>query len=91
MAMLWATYHGKRLVNSHGGFALPNWRGWSLPPTRDAERLASAIRPIYPVRYVLVHPNLGSVGPGSPSGAHAGQFVPTLALAHTFGPMSCTA
>jgi Interleukin-like EMT inducer len=87
-AMLWATYHGKRLVNGHGGFALPNWEELVFAAdARDPERLASAIRTIYPVRYVLVHPNLGLGRTWEPIWElmHAG-LVPTLTLAHTFGP-----
>jgi hypothetical protein len=59
-AMLWAVSHGKRLVNGHGGFALPNWEELvAAADARDPQRLASAIRTIYPVRYVVVHENLG--------------------------------
>ena len=58
--MLWATYHGKRLVNGHGGFALPHWEELvSAAEARDPERLGAAIRTIYPVRYVVVHRDLG--------------------------------
>ena len=87
-AMLWATYHGKRLVNGHGGFALPNWEELvAAADARDPARLASAIRTIYPVRYVLVHPNLGLGRTWEPMWEllRAG-LVPTLALAHAFGP-----
>lgn len=87
-AMLWATYHGKRLVNGHGGFALPNWEELvAAADARDVERLASAIRTIYPVRYVVVHRNLGLGRTWEPMWElmHAG-LVPTLALAHAFGP-----
>jgi hypothetical protein len=59
-AMLWAIYHGKRVVNGHGGFALPDWVDLvTAAEARDPDRLATAIRTIYPVRYVMVHRGLG--------------------------------
>ena len=59
-AMLWAIDHGKRVVNGHGGFALPTWVDLvTAAEARDPDRLASAIRTIYPVRYVLVHRSMG--------------------------------
>ena len=59
-AMLWANHHGKRVVNGHGGFALPDWVDLvTAAEARDPERVASAIRAIYPVRYVVVHRELG--------------------------------
>ena len=59
-AMLWAIHHGKRVVNGHGGFALPDWVDLvTAADARDPDRLATAIRTIYPVRYVVVHPGLG--------------------------------
>jgi hypothetical protein len=86
-AMLWATYHGKRLVNGHGGFALPNWEELvAAADARDPERLASAIRAIYPVRYVVVHRDLGLGRTWHPMWElmRAG-LIPSLALAHVFG------
>jgi interleukin-like EMT inducer protein len=86
-AMLWATYHGKRLVNGHGGFALPNWEELvAAADARDPERLASAIRTIYPVRYILVHRNLGLGRTWEPMWElmRAG-LVPALDFAHAFG------
>jgi hypothetical protein len=85
--MLWATYHGKRLVNGHGGFALPNWEELvAAADARDPERLASAIRTIYPVRYILVHRNLGLGRTWEPMWElmRAG-LVPALDFAHAFG------
>jgi hypothetical protein len=59
-AMLWAIHHGKRVVNGHGGFALPDWVDLvTAAEARDPDRLATAIRTIYPVRYVMVHRGLG--------------------------------
>ena len=87
-AMLWATHHGKRLVNGDGGFALPNWEELvAAADARDPEGLASAIRTIYPVRYVVVHSNLamGRIWDPMLELMREGR-VPTLTLAHVFGP-----
>jgi Interleukin-like EMT inducer len=57
--MLWALHHGKRVVNGHGGFALATWNELvTAAESRDPERVASSIRSIYPVRYVVTHPHL---------------------------------
>lgn len=58
-AMLWAIHHGKRVVNGHGGFALPTWTELvTAAQRRDADRLSTALQSVYPLRYVIVHPAL---------------------------------
>jgi Interleukin-like EMT inducer len=86
-AMLWAIGHGKRVVNGHGGFALPTWEELvSAADSRDPEQLATAIRTIYPVRYVVVHPELGLGRTWQPMWdvMRAGH-VPALSRVRTFG------
>ena len=87
-AMLWATHHGKRLVNGHGGFALPNWEDLvAAADARDPDRLASAIRTIYPVRYVVVHRSLGLGRTWQPMWELMREGrVPSLSLVRAFGP-----
>ena len=56
-AMLWAQEHRKWVVNGHGGFALPTWEALvKAAQDRDPDRLSAAIRSVYPLRYVVVHP-----------------------------------
>jgi hypothetical protein len=87
-AMLWARHHGKRVVNGHGGFALPTWVELvSAADPRDPDKLAAAVRSIYPVRYVVVHPELGLGRTWQPMWdlMRAGR-VPALSRVRTFGP-----
>lgn len=86
-AMLWAIRHGKRVVNGHGGFELPTWVELvRAADSRDPEQVATAIRSIYPVRYVVVHPGLGLGRTWQPVWElmRAGQ-VPALSRVRTFG------
>lgn len=86
-AMLWAVDHGKRVVNGHGGFALPHWEElvWAAE-ARDPDRLAAAIRTIYPVRYVVVHHGLGLGRTWRPVWELLRDGgVPGLGLVRTFG------
>ena len=87
-AMLWAIDHGKRVVNGHGGFALADWEDLvRAAELRDPDRLASAIRAIYPVRYVVVHRDLGLGRIWQPAREllHEGR-VPGLAFVRAFEP-----
>jgi hypothetical protein len=87
-AMLWAIHHGKRLVNGHGGFPLPTWVDLvDAADSRDPDRVASAIRTIYPLRYVIVQRNLGLGRTWRPVAdlIRAGR-VPVLALVWISGP-----
>jgi hypothetical protein len=59
-AMFWGTRHWRYLVNGGGGFPLATWNeivAASSSSRFDPAAWASAIRSIYPLRYLIVHPD----------------------------------